>query len=327
LNFIAHAVIAIAVVLIGGLVSSETAGNPEAASIMRFSFGIATLVAQGWLFFAALYLRSRSAKRFDMTVAAETLVALGVFSLITGIVLAVIATPSAHITIGSSTLPELEPLLIPFAEGLFASAVAPLLSTLLRQIEVLKYAPYPESDSSGKELNRLRREADSAAEALNKITTATETASKNVATFAEATKSVVGGLNDVAKNIKDAKGMIPAALTVVASGIDSSRSGVMASFETTADNIRTGGNQVSVAFDTTAGNIRTSSAQVSAAFAATSSALGDFTTKAASSTETTKNLALELEGLSKEAQTTTGILKRLQQLIDSVTDFIRPEKT
>jgi hypothetical protein len=192
---------------------------------------------------------------------------------------------------------------------LFASAVAPLLATLLRQIEVLKYAPHPESVSSGEELNQLRREADSTAEALKKIRIKTEAATKNVVAFVEAAKSIVDRLNEVVKNIEDAKKIIPAAITDIASGIRSSGAGVTVAFGTTADNICTGG------------------AQVSAAFAATSSALGNFTNEAASSTATTKKMATELESLAKEAHATAGILKTLQELIDSVTDFIRPEKT
>jgi hypothetical protein len=309
LNFIAHAVIAIAIVLIGGLVSSEAAGDPAAAGTMRFSFGIATLVAQSELFFAALYLRSRSATRFDMTVAAETLVALGVFSLIAGIVLAVIATPGLHITPSNNTLADFEPLLIPFAEGLFASAAAPLLATLLRQIEVLKYAPHSEGGSSGEQLDRLKRDADSVAKALSQLRIEIEAATKNTASFAKAAKSILESLNDLAANIKDAKGIIPTTLSFVAKEIGNAGPGVTAAFDATADNISTAGGRVS------------------AAFAAASSSLDNFTTKVASSTETTKQMAEGLERLSKDAHATTGILKRLQQLIESVTSFIRPEKS
>jgi hypothetical protein len=327
LSFIAHAVVAIAIVLIGGVVSSKAGGDPEAASTMRLSFGIATLLAQTEVFFAALYLRSRSATRFDMTVAAETLVALGVFSLIAGIVLAVIATPSLQITGGNGTLADFEPLLIPFAEGLFASAAAPLLATLLRQIEVLKYAPHSEGGSSGEQLNHLKHDVDSTAKALSQLKIEAEAATKSITSFAKAAKSIVDSLNDVADSIKDAKGMIPSVLSFVARELSNSGPGVTAAFNAAADNIRTSGGRVSAAFDTTADNIGTSGGRVSTAFAATSSALEDFATKVATSTKITKEMAGELEKLSKDAEATTGILKRLHQLIDTVTNFIRPEKS
>jgi hypothetical protein len=326
LSFIAHAVIAIAIVLIGGLVSSKAAGDPEASIAMRFSFAIATLSAQIELFFAALWLRSRSATRFDMTVAAETLVALGVFSLIAGIVLAVIATPSLHVTSSNGTLPDFEPLLIPFAEGLLASAAAPLLATLLRQIEVLKYAPHSEGGSSGDQLSRLKRDADSVATALSQLKIEAEAATKNVKSFAKAAKSIVDSLNDVAGSIKDVKGMVPSSLSFVTREITNAGPGVTAAFDAAAGNIRTSSGRVSDAFETTANNIGTSGGRVSAAFAATSSALGDFTTNVASSTKTTKTMAEEFEKLSKDAQATAGILKRLHQLIESVTNFVRPDK-
>ena len=88
----------------------------------------------------------------------------------------------------------------------------------------------------------------------------------------------------------------------------------------------TSGNQVSAAISNTADQIRTSGNHVSAGFAATNSALQDFTTKAVSSAETTKRMTAEFEQLAKEAQAATGVLKRLQQLVETVTDFLRPEK-
>lgn len=275
---------------------------------MRFSFGVATLVAQSELFFAALYLRSRSARRFDMTVAAETLVALGVFSLITGIVLAVLAAPGLQITAGNSAPADFEPLLIPFAEGLFASAVAPLLATLLRQIEVLKYPSHSEGVSSGEHLDHLKHEIESAVKALSQLRIETEAATKNTASFAKAAKSILESLNDLAANIKDAKGIIPTTLSLV------------------AREIGTAGPSVTAALNTTADNISTASGRVAAGLAGASSSLDNFTTKLVSGTETTKQMTEELGRLSKDAHATTGILKRLQELIESVTNFIRPEK-
>jgi hypothetical protein len=307
LNFITHVVIAIAIVLIGGFVSSQAAG--DAAGAMHLSYGIAALLAQGELFFAALYLRSRSETRFDMTVAAETLVALGVFSLITGIVLAVIAAPNLYLAAGNGTPRDFEPILVPFAEGLFASAVAPLLATLLRQIEVLKYAPHSETGPSAEQWSRLKRHADSAAKALSQLRIEAEAATKNMTSLADGTKSIVDSFNDIGKNIENAKAIIPTALSVAAKEIGGSGRVVTAAFETAADNIRASGSRVSTAF------------------AATSSALDDFATEVTSSAETTKQMAGELERLSKGAEATTGILNRLHQLIDSVTNFIRPEKS
>lgn len=294
MNFLVYAIVAIAIVLIGAVVSAEAAGDPGATITMRYSFATATLIAQNGLFWAALYLRSKSAKRFDMTVAAETLVALGVFSLITGIVLAVIALPSARITMGTSTLADLEPVLIPFGEGLFASAVAPLLATLLRQIEVLKYAPQSRNKSSLEELERLRhalkREADGISGALSKIKNEAENAGEKVKAFSEVAKSIVEGLEGLSKKIKTEAASVEDALSSV------------------AVHIRAGGEKVS------------------SAFASTSTALNDFKTEATASAEAAKNAAVQLTDLSTKAQMSASLLQRLQELIDTVNDFIRPER-
>lgn len=294
MNFIVHAVLAVVVVLIGGVISARVAGDPGAPVAARYSFASATLIAQNWLFFAALYLRSRSAKRFDMTVAAETLVALGVFSLITGIVLAVMAAPNTHVVIGSSTLADFEPVLIPFGEGLFASALAPLLATLLRQIEVLKYAPQSGNEPREEEVDRLRRalkgNTEGFSEALSRIKTETESAGERVKAFSEVAKSIVEGLEGLAKKVKAEAASVEDALGSV------------------AKDISTGGKKVS------------------SAFSSTSTALDDFKTKAAASAGAAENVTARLTGLSTEAQKSASVLLRLQQIIDDVTDFIRPER-
>jgi hypothetical protein len=399
LNFITHAGIAIAIILIGGLVSSTAAFDPADSVLTRLTFGIAALAAQIELFSAALYLRSRSAPRFDMTVAAETLVALGVFSLIVGIVLAAIAMPGLNISAGAVTLADFKPLVISFAEGLLASALAPVLATLLRQIEVLKYAPHSESGTTGEQLASIKREADGVAKALSQLRREMEAITSHTVPFAKGTTAILEGLNEIATNIREAKGIVPTALSSVSKEIGNTGPGVMAAafnaaadniragsgrvsaafdgatdniragtgsvsavFETVADNIRTGASQVSGAFETAANNIRTTG-QVSAAFenaannirsgaghvsgafdnaannigaeggraakalAATSSSFGNFAATIASSAEATRKMTDEFDKLSKDAQATTGLLKRLQQLIESVTNFIRPEKS
>lgn len=294
MNFIVHALLAVLVVLIGSVISARAAGDPAAPVTVRYSFAIATLIAQNWLFIAALYLRSRSAKRFDMTVAAETLVALGVFSLITGIVLAVIATPNTHVVIGSGTLANFEPVLIPFGEGLFASAVAPLLATLLRQIEVLKYAPQSAYESRDDEVDRLKRalkgSTDGFAEALSRIKTETENAGERVKAFSEVAKSLIEGLEALAKRL-------------------------------TAE-----GASVEDALGSVAKDISAGSKKVSSAFGSTSTALDDFKTKAAASAGAAESVTARLTGLSTEAQKSASVLLRLQQIIDDVTDFVRPAR-
>jgi hypothetical protein len=310
----------------GAVLSSGILVTLDSGSFMSYSFGTATLAAQAWLFSSALYFRAKSTARFDMTVAAETIVALGVFSLITGIVVAVAATPRAHITMGNSTLREFEPLLIPFGEGLLASAVAPLLATILRQIEVLNYGPLPGADSTTDELDLLRQQTDRAAKALSQIAVEADCAGKNVAAFAEAARSVVDRLYSVATYIEDTRSRIPDALSAVASGIGGSGAGVAAALGASAEHIRASGDQVPTSLAETADKIRAGGDEVSEALSQTSSALDGLVGEANSSAVAAHGMGAEFDKLSAEARATTGILTRLQQLIDTVTDFIRPEK-
>jgi hypothetical protein len=131
--FIAHITIALVLVVTGALVSVFHWVSPE---LNQGSFLAGTLSAQLWVFCWALILRSRRVPRFDMVVASELLIALGIFSLITGIVVSGVAIlRDVSGLIGS----QLRTALVPFGEGLLASGLAPLLASILRQIEVLRY--------------------------------------------------------------------------------------------------------------------------------------------------------------------------------------------
>jgi hypothetical protein len=327
LNFLIHFGIAAAIIAAGGFVSGVAAFDPAATPLTRGAFGIAAILAQLELFAAALYLRSKSVARFDMTVAAETLVALGVFSLIGGIVLAALSTPKLNITAGSIKLDDFTPLLISFGEGLLASATAPLAATFLRQYEVLKYAPHSESGTSGEPLEHLRREADTVAKALSQLRIETEKATNHTASFASSAKSILDGLNELAADIKRAKDVVPTALSSISREIGNAGPGVTAAFNTAADNVRAGTGRLSEAFGTAAGNISTEGGRVSDALSATGFSLGNLTAKVASSAESVRKMTDEFNRLGRDADAATGILTELQKLIDRVTNFLRPDKS
>jgi uncharacterized protein YoxC len=322
--FIVQAGIAIVVILFAGLISIMAGEN----NILRYTFGLAAVATQLGLFASAWHFRSKSLPRFDLTIAAETLVALGVFSLISGIVLAIFATRGSvdDILQGRISSSDLDLLLTSFGEGLLASAVAPVLATILRQIEMLKYAPHP-SSASGDPLDVLRSDADKVAKALSQLRIETEAATKHTASFTKAARSILDSLNALSSDISNARGVVPTALTSVSLEIGSAGQGVAAAFKTAADDVRSGGGRVSAALETAAGNIDVEGGRVSKALATTGSSLGDFTNGVVSGAETMKKMTNELDSLGKEAGAATALLTRLQQLIDRVTDFVRAERS
>jgi hypothetical protein len=279
-----------------------------------------------------------------MTVAAETLVALGVFSLITGIVLAVVVSPQVNITLGNSTLRDFEPLLIPFGEGLLASAAAPLLATILRQIEVLKYGGVASGDALSTELESLAEAADDAKRALANVATQARSMSAELSEMAAGSKAVAGGLKVAAGQIGDATTLVtgalqaaarsighagdevPAALSGAAEAIAASRSQVTETFQQAAKEIMEGSRAVPAAFVAMAKNIARSDEALSAAFAETTDALGGFSGEIAKGTTMTKEMSDKLSDLKAGANNTLAVFQRWQDLVDSVTDFIRPEK-
>jgi len=307
LNFIFH--IGIVLVAAGWLISIWADGTPA-----RFAFGIAAVVAEFWLAGAAWYLRARSEPRFDMTIAAETVVAFGVFSLIGGIALAIFVTRSnglnlRDITDGGVNPGDLNLLLISFGDGLLASAFAPLLATVLRHLEALLYAPLSATGASGEPLDLLKHDAEITAKALAQLRTETEAAATYTASFAKAAKSILEALNELASSIKEAKGAVPAALSSVSREIGNAGPSVTAAFISAAGNISSGGDQVVKALS------------------GAGSSLEGFKTGVTSGTETVRKMTDEFDRLGKEARAAAGLLKRLQELIDSVTNFIRPDRS
>jgi exonuclease VII small subunit len=141
--FLRHLLFALLIFLLGSILSAST---DRTGAVGNIYFIVGALAAQIWLFVAAIRLRSRQVLRFDMIVASELIIALGILSLIVGIVISVWFALRG--TPRDFTFEGLRPLLAPFAEGLLAAGVAPVLATVLRQIEVLKYGGSKDDDST-----------------------------------------------------------------------------------------------------------------------------------------------------------------------------------
>jgi hypothetical protein len=158
--FVIHVTIAFLLVALGALVST--------ASGISITFLIGTFSAQIWLFFWALKLRERRIPRFDMVVASEMLIAFGVFSLILGIIVSGVTAFRRFEVRNELSVQVLWAALTPFAEGLAASGLAPLLASILRQIEVLKYGTEEEVRRSGEpDLPGLVDKVDAVKKALD----------------------------------------------------------------------------------------------------------------------------------------------------------------
>jgi hypothetical protein len=118
------------------------AGPP---ALGRFAYAGASLLGLLWLFFSAIRTRRRGVAHFDMIVAAESLIAFGILSLLLGLGLSILilATRFDAGGLGDLGVNELEPLLLPVVEGLAATAVATILANVLRQLDVLRYGEAP----------------------------------------------------------------------------------------------------------------------------------------------------------------------------------------
>jgi hypothetical protein len=108
-----------------------------------------------------------------MLVASELIIALGVLCLIIGIFIAIAFAITDTQQPAQLSLEGLRPFLMPFAEGLFAAGLAPVLAATLRQIEVLKYAD--DADGAPKDdLGHMRDKIHDLTEVINSFISACE---------------------------------------------------------------------------------------------------------------------------------------------------------
>jgi hypothetical protein len=190
------------------------------------------------VFLVLLAVKLASAKpRLNLTIAAETVVALGIFSLILSIAVALYGVSDFVTEIGKRELSidDIRRFTVPFIEGLAAAALAPFVATILRHFEA-SYAATESGETGLAEAARgalhlaaeLRQATETIA-GLNRELTGTKGA------FESAVKSAVGAagslgtmLQTESERLRFAFQRIQAEATGLAEASDRSREAVAA---------------------------------------------------------------------------------------------------
>jgi uncharacterized protein YhaN len=309
-NFLVH--IAIALLLLAGGALFRFVVPWGGAWTGEYAFLAGTFGAQFWLFIAAIGLRSRDIPGFDMLVAAEIIIAMGVFSLILGLGTAVFLAVESSAQITTFELSAMGPFLLPFGEGLLAAGLAPLLASVLRQIEVLNYS------------NKERDPGADLHDDLAQLSTTVRTASKSVgaliakvdestSTFEQSTDAFNAG----AETFKKATSRYENVVGRIAQATETHTDKVEA---TIAQHVE----QIKALTEDFASKINAADASVRASLQKTSDAAGGLSTKFDEAGGKTRELTDEIDRLKKEIRQTTPLLDGLQKLIESVNRFIRP---
>jgi len=225
MSFLYHLLIAI-LIFGAGIALATNSGDPSDESHYYFLAG--AVGAQVWLAVAAISLRSKRLANFDMIVASELIIALGILALICGIIIAVIFTSQSIDISRGLSFETLRPLLTPFAEGLFAAGFAPVLATLLRQIEVLKYGVEHEDAAASKdavhaELQTLRNEVHATTESFKNLAAACERSQaifeNSAASLDSSTDACTAGMAKIQTALGDLGSVVEAAGDGFQSGI------------------------------------------------------------------------------------------------------------
>jgi hypothetical protein len=149
------------------------------------------------LAFAAVRAHDQRALGFDVIVAAETIVAFGVMSLIFSLTAALAPLFTGAHQLDVNSLKSLQSAALPFLEGLATAGVAPLVAMLVRNLAVEKDAlvnPTGEVTDLAQALGALTLEVQQTHAAVGELGTAVATAVRATTGFAEAVKDEANGL-------------------------------------------------------------------------------------------------------------------------------------
>lgn len=324
--FIIHVAIALSLVLAGAFLSSFHWATPE---FTRWSFLIGAVTGQFWLFSWALILRTRRVPRFDMVVASELLITLGIFSLITGIIISGIAALRDVNGLTGSPLRLLRTVLVPFGEGLFASGLAPLLASMLRQIEVLRYgaddsarsADEPDLPGLADKVREAIKALDDFASAWNRSEVVLKGAS---ATLMASANTYASAAQQIDKTLTSFTVGITATGARMASEIDKALTGI-------ANGIETSGTRVARELDNTGKGLNDSldraTKGVNGILDRAGKGLSDLNGETNATGKALEDLTVKTRAFSNAAMDGATLLAGLQKLIESVTNFIRPGDT
>jgi methyl-accepting chemotaxis protein len=325
--FVLHIIIAFLLVTGGALATIFRWIPPD---LINVSFLASTIAAQIWLFVWALILRSRRIPKFDMLVASEIIITFGIFSLILGIVISSIHALQDTPKLVEAPFQILKVALVPFAEGLLASGLAPLLATLLRQIEVLRYGVDSTAERENEpDLQGLADKVTQVIAALDDFVGAwrrseiiikgvSETLIASADTYSRAAQQIEEALNGLAIGIQTTGKR-------ATDDINGSLGRLSAEMETISAKVPA---HIENAVLSLAGDLRGAGASVVGELRKTSTGLNNLLDRANNQVSTVarafEDLAAQARAFSNAASEGTTLLTGLQRLIDSVTNFVRP---
>jgi len=163
----------------------------------------------------------RNTRQFNLTVAAETLVAFGVLSLVVGLGSAIMLAVDRFQATRTIEIEDLTAVTTVFIEGLFTAAVCPMLAMFIR----IREAHLRIIEAGGPEMDAAARAADALTNQLKNVTTqlaALNTAlEKEVKTFQTAAADVSGAARVMAENLWTESKRAKEALQRVESGATS----------------------------------------------------------------------------------------------------------
>jgi methyl-accepting chemotaxis protein len=183
----------------------------------RYAFATLSVVAACALTLIAFAI-GRNTRQFNLTVAAETLVAFGVLSLVVGLGSAILLAVGRFQVTNVIAIDDLSEVTTVFIEGLFTAAVCPMLAMLIR----IREAQLRIVEAGGPEMDAAARAADALTNQLKTVTTHLSALNisleKEVKTFQTAAADVSGAARVMAESLWSESKRVKEALQRVETG-------------------------------------------------------------------------------------------------------------
>lgn len=274
--------------LLAFLVALIVAAGAVAATGEGWLYPAAFFMAASWYGLASHRLAS-TGQRVESVVVSEQIIAGGIASLIGHVTYAVI---SAGVDLGGSTEVPVAKIMGAahiFAEGLACAAIAPLVAMVVR------FADDP-SARVNEELDHLTQ----AAVAMNEFSKKVSTLGRKMERFANAMDTSVIGYEAAVDNVMNAFKRFEGDIRAHSGSVTSELDGLDAKVRILADTL-----------ERTTADLRRVGGDVSSVYVAADDAI--------------RGLAGRTKELGDSMQSSTELLRGLQELIASINDFVRPQ--
>lgn len=261
-----------------------------------------TAVLTGLVILSGTALALRKRRGFDLILASESIVAYGIFSLVTGLAITVFLSQQSSLKFSELSAETLVDLLWPFLEGMVTAALCPFLALVVRGFENTEGSPASDVGSS-----------ESAAAEFARL-------SKRLVAVCEKFEGLETALNGLSQSIKDESKRISKANEELATTIETGADGLKDPLDNFGTRLQSASTKAKTDIETFGTSIKDQAEELKTKVEPLKAQLAALATAV-------NNTQKPMSDLGPSATDARVLLDGLSSLIKSVEKFIKPDQT